>query len=171
MLQENDIYVSRNTTALDLFAGEEIIFKIRGSLLLLIFKITGLAILGGIVYWIFVKFKFAQSIGLGPYAFWVNLVPWIVVGIVILAILIQWLSTTYLLTTKRVQISVSFLSAYDQSISLTHVESVKMERSIFGFFLNYGNIIIKSAAANFQIIFAGISDPKKYLNLIKENIG
>lgn len=170
-MPQNNVYVSRNTSALDLFDGEEIIFKIKASILLLVIQIFGLALIGGVVSWIFIKFKFAQSIGLGNYAFWINIVPYIVVGLVAVVIFIRWMTTSYTLTTKRLQVSINFLSSYDQSISLTHIESVKMERSIFGFFLNFGNIISKSAAANFQLVFGAISSPKKYLDIIKENIG
>lgn len=170
MSQNNKIYVSRNTSGLDIAADETIIFQVRASLLLLFAQIVVLFMAGGVVSWIFVKFKFAQSIGMEKYAFWVNMVPYIVVVLVIIVVFIRWMTTIYTLTTKRLQISVNFIYSYDQSIALDHVESVKMERSIFGFMLNFGNIIIKSAAANFQLVFGGISSPKKYLDIIKDNL-
>lgn len=171
MPTNSNIYVSeKNITGLDILANEEEIFKVRSSTVLLILKIIGLLAVAGIILWIFINFDIANKIGLGNYKLWINLIPVLAVGIVVLAVFINWYAITYVLTNKRVQFSYSFFSAYDKSITLDRVHSVKYNKTFLGVIFNYGDIVIKSAATDFELVFDNVSNPKKYLELIKENL-
>jgi len=166
----NITIAAKNITSIDLFSDEEIIFSEKPSLLLFIMQAIGLLIIGGIIYWAFIKFNMAEQLNLAKFRFYVNLSPWVAVGLVILGLFINRMVTSYKLTTRRIEVSVKFLYSYDQSISLNKINSAKLQSSILGRILNYGTIVIKSAATDFQIQFANISNPKKYLEIIEEHI-
>ena len=168
-MPENNVYVSKNVTALDLATGEEVIFEAWPSLTLLILECIILGIIGyGLNRWVFVALKIAQSFGISS---WFNLAPIVVVSIIAIGLIIQWFSIRFRLTNKRVEMSVRFLFGYDQNISVNHIESVKLIRSPLGFIFNYGTIVIKSAAANFEIRFQNIGNPNKFKELIEEHAG
>lgn len=138
MSNSSNIYVSdKNITGVGLLADEEENFKIRSSVLLLILKIIGLVILTIIIVWLFLHFQVVEKIGLKEYKMWVNLVPVIAIGIAALSVFINWLATIFILTTKRVQISHRFITAYDKSIALNRVHSIKYLRTIFGAIFGY----------------------------------
>lgn len=166
----NITIAAKNTTSIDFFSDEEIVFSEKPSLLLFIVQAIGLLLIGGIIYWAFVKFDMAGQLNLVKFRFYVNLSPWIAVGLGILGLFVNRVVTSYKLTTRRIEVSVKFLYSYDQSISLNKINSAKLQRSIIGQILNYGTIVIKSAATDFQIQFSNIANPKKYLEIIEEHI-
>lgn len=166
-----NIYVAdKNITGLDILAHEDVIFEVRSSVALMIVQIIGLLALAAVILWVFIHFQVAQKIGLGQYSMWVNAVPLVAVGILVLCVLVNWYATKYILTTERVQMSYSFFAAYDKSITLDKVNSVKYQKNFFGVILNYGTIVMKSAASDFELRFNNISNPKKYLDLINDQL-
>jgi len=159
-----------NVSPLPLLPNENIIFKERSSIFVLIVKIIGLAILDVLVTLIFIKLDVAQLLGLESFSMWVNLAPTIALGIIAIIIFLDWLTTQYTLTNRRVDVTRGVFGTSSQSMSIDKINSVFEQESLPGIIFRYGTLVMKSASLGFQINFTDISSPDTKKQQIESQI-
>lgn len=147
------------TSPLPLLANENVVFKVKSSVFVLVVKIIGLALLDVLLTYIFIKFDIAKTLGLESYSMWINLAPTIAIGMVAIIIFLDWLTTQYMLTNRRVEVTRGIFGTSSQSMSVDKINSVYEQESLPGIIFKYGTLVIKSASLGFQITFFDISDP------------
>jgi len=140
--------------------GEEIIFDIRPSFVILLAQVSPLIIvMAGIIF----LFNYA---GLN------NI--WLIIGTIIagviaaLGIFLNWRFTSYRLTTKRVENRYGIIGSREEEISLNDIEAVDVDTTLIGAFLNFGTVIIKAAGEKREVDFVNIANPKRVANKIED---
>lgn len=139
--------------------GETDVFRVHPSLFILLFRILIVGV--GVVGLLFLII----SIGVGGGVF---LIPLILGGFLALIFILEWLGTVYLVTSKRVEYRYGIFGIEEEEISLSDVQSVTFNQTLWGILFGFGNIKITSAAKNKFIIFKGISRPRSRANQIED---
>ena len=114
---------------------------------------------------------------------WIGYLSYFIVGflliwtiiiplIIILTIILDRLSTKYVITNKRVGKRSGIISDDFKSATFKHVTSVRVTQGLLGKFLNYGNIIIDTAGSGTDVDFVwrSLKDPVKVKNIIEDHI-
>ena len=159
-----------NIAPLPLLPNENIIFKVRSSVFVLVVKIIGLALLDVLITLIFIKFDIAKVLNLENYRQWINLAPTIAIGLVAIIVFLEWLTTQYTLTNRRVEAVRGIFGTSSQSMAVEKINSVYEQESLPGRIFNYGTLVIKSASLGFQINFSDIADPDNKKKQIEDQI-
>ncbi len=152
-------------TAIPLLASETLIFKIRKSLLFLIFPILFVSAAGIVLSIVFNTISFPNQL-----TFFIRVGIIVAIIFVDLVIALDWLTTVYTLTSRRVQFSFGIIGQQVKTISLEQVTDATSQFGIFGRIFGYGTISIVAANINSVILFKGISAPKAKLDLINEAV-
>ncbi|OGD67544.1 hypothetical protein A3F08_00745 [Candidatus Berkelbacteria bacterium RIFCSPHIGHO2_12_FULL_36_9] len=121
-----------NSSSLPLLPNENIIFKTRSSIFILIIKIIGLALVDVLLTLVFIKLDIAKIIGLESYKMWINLAPTIAIGIVVIIVFLDRLTTQYTLTNKRVETTRGIFGTSSQSMAVDKINSVYEQESLLG---------------------------------------
>lgn len=158
------------TSPLPLYPDENIIFKVRSSVFVLVVKIVGLVLLNTLLTLFFIKLDIAKTLGLESYQMWINLTPTFTIGMVVIIIFLDWLATKYMLTNKRVEARRGIFGTINQSMSVGKINSVYEQESLPGIIFRYGTLVIKSASLGFQINFNDISSPDTKKQQVEEQI-
>jgi len=145
---------STNATAVPLLATETEIFRVRRSVLFLIVPIIVVSTIG------IALFLVLNAAGLPS-----QLLSGVRIGLIVaivfidLLILLDWLTTVYLLTNRRVQFRFGIIGQQTKTIALEQITNTEVQIGIFGRLFNYGTIEIDAANINSIILFRGISAP------------
>lgn len=151
----NPMFVTTTrATAIPFSANESVIFKIRKSVLFLLVPIVLVSVVGVslavVINSLALPNQIATILRLG-----------IVVAIIFvdLVMILDWLTTTYTLTNRRVQFEFGIISHQTKTITLSQITDVQDQIGILGRIFNYGNVRIEAANINSEILFRGISSP------------
>lgn len=153
----------RNVSALPLGENEQPIFTIRQSVTLLLVQLVALVLVGILIVLIFLRTDrpgepaliFGLTLGelgaiLGSFA----------VGFVILIRFLEWLTTIYRLTTRRIQKDFGILRKTSLAIPVDEIETVDIQQSIFGRILGYGSVDMRATGGLIKAIsFSSVSQP------------
>jgi len=91
----------------------------------------------------------------------VNLIIGIVGAFIFLVILISWLKTKYILTTKKVASQIGVLGSKYEEISFSDVQGVDLVQTFWGMIFGYGTLVVEAAGAHNFVKFDSISNVKK----------
>lgn len=163
----------RSVTTLPLTADELIIFTIRQAALLLIVQEIGLAILAGGFWWLLGQLTIPDGplIGSWNLSMIMRVGSGIAIGLVALIRLLEYLTTIYTLTTRRVQLDFGILRRSSFAIPLAQIETLDTKRSVFGRLLGYGDVIIRPAAISLPfIIFRSITQTQLRREQIEDHL-
>lgn len=134
-----------------LIRGENIVVKANRSMLILVKELLVLSFL--FIYFLYMKLFLGYEIAVGIKV----LLPLIIIWVIIFSIeLLKDQARIFVITNKRI------FSKNDE-ISLSKIKNVFIEKSIFGRFFHYGNIVIN---ADRSYHYNGISNPENILELI-----
>ena len=154
---------SRRISALPLAASETIIFRVRQSVILLVIQISVLSLVG-LAFVLVVQSL--TSIG-SPVFGSVSLKDLLLLGglgaiaLVIIVRLLDFATTSYTLTNRRVQRDFGILLKTSYAIPLNQVETLDVQQSLFGRLLGYGDLEIRPTSAVIRFIeFTSLADPK-----------
>jgi len=140
--------------------GEELIFRMHPSFFILLGQLLPMIIaVAGLLF----IFNFVKLSG-----FWVNLVIGVVAAAVAVVIFLNWVTTVYRVTNKKVESHAGIIGIQEQSVPLHEVQDVGFTRSIVGTIFNFGTISIKAAGEQREVIFVNISSPKKMADSIED---
>lgn len=151
-------------SALPLAASEQIIFRIRQSGTLLAIQLIILAIFAIILILIFRQLD-------GDVGRWLQIAAVSVIGLVAVVRLIDYFTTLYTLTNRRVQTDFGIFRRTSYAIPLTQVETLDLKRSLFGRIFNYGDVICRpTAAVKLVISFHAITNPSLRREQVEEQL-
>ncbi len=150
-------------TPLPLLATETVLFQIRRSVLFLIVPVAIVSALGLALAFI------AGRLGV-PNQLFLALRIGIIIAILFidLIIVLDWLTTVYLLTNRRVQFRFGIVGQQTKTIALEQITDAKVVIGIFGRLFNYGDVVIDAANINSQIVFHAITSPATRLEQIND---
>lgn len=98
---------------------------------------------------------------------WGGTAVWVVIGLAVLAAawlwlipLLQWRSTVYVLTTKRLHKRSGFISKAGRSIPLARVNDVSFSASLWERLMRYGTLNVQSASEQGSMTLKHVPDPE-----------
>ncbi|OQA52013.1 MAG: Bacterial membrane flanked domain protein [candidate division WS2 bacterium ADurb.Bin280] len=140
--------------------GEEVIFSIRSSFIILLAYLSPLIIgVSGILY----MFYYA-----GFNSFWASVVVLVAGTVAALGTFLHWYSTLYIMTNKRVKNRHGIIGTHEEEISLDDIQAVDVTTTIIGAIFNYGTVIIKAAGERREVDFVNIADAKRIANKVQD---
>jgi uncharacterized membrane protein YdbT with pleckstrin-like domain len=83
---------------------------------------------------------------------------------------IQLMNTIYLLTTNKIEIETGIFSKSSRNIPLRHVMDVFVSETFKERLIGIGDILIETAASEGRIKLDNISDPRKYADMILDQL-
>lgn len=102
-------------------------------------------------------------------------VAWVVLGLTGIAIIwrwlipmLQWRSTVYFLTTKRLHKRTGFLTKQGRSIPLSRVNDVSFSASLWERIMRYGTLHVQSASEQGKMTFKHVPSPEEFKNRVYE---
>ncbi|MGW7292576.1 PH domain-containing protein [Streptomyces xiamenensis] len=102
-------------------------------------------------------------------------VAWVVLGLAGIAIIwrwlvpmLQWRSTVYFLTTKRLHKRTGFLNKQGRSIPLSRVNDVSFSASLWERIMRYGTLHVQSASEQGKMTFKHVPSPEEFKNRVYE---
>ncbi|CAL9458718.1 PH domain-containing protein [Streptomyces sp. JH002] len=102
-------------------------------------------------------------------------VAWVVLGLAGIAIIwrwlvpmLQWRSTVYFLTTKRLHKRTGFLNKVGRSIPLSRVNDVSFSASLWERIMRYGTLHVQSASEQGKMTFKHVPSPEEFKNRVYE---
>lgn len=123
------------------FPGETIIFRVRPSFIPTFFTLLGVAILGLILILVVNQ---AQSL-VGPTTILIiQALIALIVGFALLVIFLNWLTTFYTLTNKRVDERFGIIGQHSDSVTLDRISDVNLKIGLIALIFGYGDIQITS---------------------------
>lgn len=151
-------------SALPLAASEQVIFRIRQSGTLLTLQITGLALIALVIFLILRQID-------GEIGRWLQIGAVAAPALVIIVRIIEYFTTLYTLTNRRVQTDFGIFRRTSYAIPLTQVETLDLKHSVFGRIFNYGNVVCRpTAAVKLVINFYVITNPTLRREQIEEQL-
>lgn len=140
--------------------GEEVIFSIRSSFIILLAYLSPLILgVSGILY-IFYYAGFSN--------FWINGVVLVAGTVAALGTFLHWFSTLYIMTNKRVKNRYGIIGTHEEEISLDDIQAVDVTTTILGAIFNYGTVVIKAAGERREVDFVNIADAKIIANKVQD---
>ncbi len=152
---------------------------IRGSIILLFFRILLLTILFDFFYLLVavllnltfeIPFDWHHHISLGLLI--ALLVQILLKSGIMFFLVLNWMSNTYILDLKHVIRKHGIFSNDEEIYRFDIVRSISINQSLMGKFFNYGSILLKtSASGGYQgdIEITEIDNPKNYEELLRKN--
>jgi membrane protein YdbS with pleckstrin-like domain len=108
---------------------------------------------------------------------WADIARWVVLGAALIAALwfwlipmLQWRSTVYVLTTKRMHKRVGFINKAGRSIPLTRVNDVSYSASLWERMMRYGTLNVQSASEQGKMTLRHVPDPELLKSKIYQQI-
>lgn len=102
----------------------------------------------------------------GVLGFWLLLIP----TIKAIMATVEFCSTEYLVTDKRVLEKYGLVSTHTDDMPLIKIENVTVDYTFFGKIFNYGNIYVQGANRN-NVVFTCIKDAEQVKRKIYEILG
>lgn len=169
-IHEPSIVNARALSSLPLQPGEETIFSVRFHGVILIFRLIVVAALT--VGLRFLLESANETFGTIPPTIRqvIDLAPFIVGGFLGLILILNYLMTRFLLTTRRAQVRSGILSFGELNIPLSQVDNVDTKVSLLGLIFNYGTIRLASGNSIVVVSFSGIPDAKRRGDIIENLI-
>ncbi len=93
----------------------------------------------------------------------------LVLGMITIRAVLQYFSSTYVVTNRRVLIKVGLLSKKSVETLLTKVESIGIEQPLLGRILDFGTIVIGGTGGTKEA-FSNIDQPNEFRMTIQEQI-
>ncbi len=90
---------------------------------------------------------------------WIALVVAVLAFLYFMMRLVRWLTTSFVITTKRCIYRVALFGNNEVEIPLSHINSVTLKQSAFERLLRAGDLAIESAGRDSQEYFTDIYDP------------
>lgn len=154
------VYTTTKSYALPLLPNEKLIFALRKNFVFLlapaIFATIAIGVLGFIML----------SIIPSGFIMWARIVLIFVVLFVDLIIVLDWSTTVYLVTDKRIQYRFGIVGEKVLTIPVDQITDTALEISLLGRLFNYGTVRIESANLNSTILFRNISNASERKNQI-----
>ncbi|GAA1924709.1 PH domain-containing protein [Streptomyces sodiiphilus] len=104
---------------------------------------------------------------------WGATAVWVVLGLAAIAAvwlwlvpMLQWRSTVYVLTTKRLHKRTGFLSKTGRSIPLARVNDVSYSASLWERIMRYGTLHVQSASEQGVMVLKHVPDPEMLKSVI-----
>ncbi len=142
----------------NLMAGEKIVY--RGRLHRIIFLKATIILLAALVSF------FLPHISVWIILSWVLLAVAVAAGI---SSAVNWFTSEFIVTNKRITMRVGFIRSHSVEILLTKVEAIMVDQDIFGRILDYGTISITGTGGT-QEKFDTISAPFEFRKMTQEQI-
>ena len=140
--------------------GEEIIFEIRPSFIILVFQMVPVVVAIALILILFGATGF--------FNIWFYLIILVVGIFVAFAVFLNWYHTIYRLTTKRVENQFGIFGRREEEIALKDVQAVDNTRTFWGRIFGYGNVVIKTAGQHREVDFINISNSKAIADRIED---
>jgi uncharacterized membrane protein YdbT with pleckstrin-like domain len=121
----------------NLLPGERIIFRTRKSKILFIWPLI-LAILSVMVSNYMMHNTILKT---------VVFAPWVVTGIFWVYSLLEYYTSEYAVTDKRVMMREGFFARHANEMRLTAISQVNVDQNLFGMMLNFGTVSINAFGA------------------------
>lgn len=94
---------------------------------------------------------------------------YLVAAALIVAALINYLSSEFAVTNKRVIVKVGLLSRNSYELLLNRIEGIEVEQSILGRLLGFGTIIVRGTGGSKEIFYK-IENPIQFRRKVQEQI-
>lgn len=104
--------------------------------------------------------------GIQTFLLWVALLALIVVAMATAVQFLQWRTTTFAVTDKRVAYQSGLVSRRGVSIPLNRVNNVNFHQGVIARLLNNGTVTIESAGEAGESVFSNIPDPQHVRQII-----
>jgi uncharacterized membrane protein YdbT with pleckstrin-like domain len=104
--------------------------------------------------------------GLSTFVLWLALAALVVVGVATAAQFLQWRTTRFAVTDKRVAYQSGLVSRRGVSIPLNRVNNVNFSQGVIARLLNNGTVTIESAGDTGDSVFANIPNPQRVRQVI-----
>ncbi len=167
---EPSIVNTHSLSTLPLEPGEETIFSVRFHIIILLFRLIVIAALTMGLRFLLESADETFG-GLSATVLQaINLAPLVVGGFLGLILVLNYLLTRFLLTTRRAQVRSGILSFGELNIPLSQVDNVDTKVGLFGLVFNYGTIRLASGNSILVVNFAGIPDAKRRGDIIEDLI-
>lgn len=108
---------------------------------------------------------------------WTDIARWVVLGAALVAALwfwlipmLQWRSTVYVLTTKRLHKRMGFITKAGRSIPLTRVNDVSYSVNLWERVMRYGTLHVQSASEQGKMTLRHVPDPELLKSKIYQQI-
>ena len=166
-------HLSRRATALPFTANETVIFRVRQSGKLLVSQLVLLAVIGLIFVLVIGQLDGIRGplIGRVSLAQILIILGFIGIGLVSLTRLLEYATTLYTLTNRRVQHDFGIFLKTSYAIPLDQIESLDIKESFLGRLLQYGNLEMRPTSAVIRYIrFTAISGPKGRREQVEEQL-
>lgn len=161
MPDPTNITVTSRATAVPLLSTETVIFKARKSvwpMFISLFTVIVISVALIVVIAIQLKqFGFSRYLEIGIA---------VVSGFIGLIVVLDWLTTIYTLTNRRVQWRFGIIGEQTKTITLNQVTDSRVLIGIAGRVFNYGDVIVEAAHINSTIVFKTIPSPQTKKELI-----
>ncbi len=124
-------------------------------------------------HWIiFYRHFFSLLAGLLVYHWGLHFIGAVFVGISLLGCFfafIAYFTSEFGITNQRVVIKLGFIRRYSFENLLTRIESIEIDQSILGRFLNYGSIRIRGVGGSGEL-FPAVPDPLLFRQKVQEQL-
>jgi len=156
------VYTTTKSYALPLLNKEDVVFASRKNFIFLIvpFLIATLAI--GILGFILITQLPDRFLT------WARLVCTVLVLFVDIIIVLDWATTVYLVTNKRIQYRFGIIGERVLTIPVKEITDTSLEIGLLGRIFNYGTVRIESANLNSTILFRNIPSAEEKKNEIDD---
>jgi uncharacterized membrane protein YdbT with pleckstrin-like domain len=104
--------------------------------------------------------------GIQTFLLWVALLGIVVVAMATAVQFLQWRTTTFAVTDKRVAYQSGLVSRRGVSIPLNRVNNVNFHQGVIARLLNNGTVTIESAGETGESVFSNIPDPQQVRQVI-----
>lgn len=144
-------------TPFPMLAGEEVIFRVRPSFAPTLFLLIGAGVLGVVL--ILALNQTSSIIGANIVLILQGLIA-IVVGFALLVIFLNWFTTFYTLTNKRVDERYGIIGQHSSSIGVKEISDIKVKIGVVGLLFSYGDVLVTGANETASVDFRYIGQPK-----------
>jgi len=104
--------------------------------------------------------------GLGSFTLWLALAALLVVAVATGLQFLQWRTTSFAITDKRVAYQSGLVSRRGVSIPLNRVNNVNFHQGVIARMLNNGTVTIESAGETGESVFSNIPEPQRVRQVI-----
>lgn len=108
---------------------------------------------------------------------WTDTARWVVLGLALVAAvwfwlvpMLQWRSTIYVLTTKRLHKRVGFITKAGRSIPLSRINDVSYSANLWERIMRYGTLNVQSASEQGKMILRHVPDPELLKSKVYQQI-
>ncbi|MCE7080882.1 PH domain-containing protein [Streptomyces sp. ST2-7A] len=108
---------------------------------------------------------------------WYDTAMWVVIGAGVVAAcwvwlipMLQWRSTVYVLTTKRLHKRMGFITKAGRSVPLSRVNDVSYSVNLWERIMRYGTLNVQSASEQGKMVMRHVPDPELFKSRIYQQL-